>query len=223
MEGVLIPNTETAVNLVMDTAPVLGENIVVFGQGVVGLLTTALLARHPLGALYTVEPKAARRERSTAFGADRSFPPDAGDALSDALDLSHHGPQSVEGVAAEGADAIIELSGRPGVLNQALEIIGFDGRILLGSWYGTRRAPIDLGERFHRSRVSIVSSQVSTIASKYRGRWNKDRRMNTVLDLLPEMDAQTLIGEPVSIHQAPVIYDRLHQGDAQLQPIFKYT
>src|SRR5262245_53880265 len=39
-----LPNMETAVNFLMDGQPLIGEQVVVFGQGVVGLLTTALLA-----------------------------------------------------------------------------------------------------------------------------------------------------------------------------------
>ena len=43
-----LPNMETAINIVQDAAPVLGERAMVFGQGIVGLLTTALLAEFPL-------------------------------------------------------------------------------------------------------------------------------------------------------------------------------
>ena len=38
-------NLETALNVVLDAAPRLGERVAVFGQGVVGLLVTQLLRR----------------------------------------------------------------------------------------------------------------------------------------------------------------------------------
>ena len=221
-DGVLIPNTETAVNLLMDGAPVLGERVVVFGQGVVGLLTTTLLSTYPIGDLYTVEPVPGRRERSEVLGAQRSFSPESREALFDALQLTDPEPRAVEGSRYEGADLVYELSGRPETLNHALDVVGFDGRIVLGSWYGTRRAPIDLGGRFHRSRVSIVSSQVSTVAPAYRGRWTKSRRMQTVLGLLPDLEPRTLVGDPVSIEDAPDVYDRLDRGAGPLQPVFHY-
>ena len=47
-EAAFLPNMETAVNFLMDGQPLIGEQVVIFGQGVVGLLTTALLARLPL-------------------------------------------------------------------------------------------------------------------------------------------------------------------------------
>jgi len=221
-DGISIPNVETAVNLLMDGAPILGERAVVYGQGVVGLLTTALLSRHPIEDLYTVEPDAERREQSTSFGADRSFAPTSSGALSDALDLSGVEPREVDGHHYEGADLVFELSGQPDVLNHALDVVGFDGRIVLGSWYGTRRAPIDLGGRYHRSRVSIISSQVSTVAPRYRGRWNKNRRMQTVLDLLPELDLSALVADPVPVDEAPEVYERLDRGEGPLQPVFHY-
>ena len=43
-----LPNMETAVNLVQDAAPILGEKAMVFGQGIVGLLTASLLMEFPL-------------------------------------------------------------------------------------------------------------------------------------------------------------------------------
>jgi NADPH:quinone reductase-like Zn-dependent oxidoreductase len=50
-QAVFLPNLETAVNFLLDGGPLLGERVVVLGQGVVGLLTTALLAQYP-GASY---------------------------------------------------------------------------------------------------------------------------------------------------------------------------
>ena len=46
---------ETAVNLVQDGAPILGERVLVLGQGVVGLLTASLLSEFPLESLVTVD------------------------------------------------------------------------------------------------------------------------------------------------------------------------
>ncbi|MCZ7668829.1 MAG: hypothetical protein M5U34_17320 [Chloroflexi bacterium] len=49
--AVFLPNMETAVSFVMDGRPVIGERVAVFGQGVVGLLTTSLLAQFPPGGI----------------------------------------------------------------------------------------------------------------------------------------------------------------------------
>jgi len=52
--GTLLPTVETATNLVLDSEPRLGESIVVFGAGVVGLCTTRLLSAFPLDELVVV-------------------------------------------------------------------------------------------------------------------------------------------------------------------------
>ena len=61
-DALFLPNTESAVNFLMDGRPVIGEAITVFGQGVVGLLTTALLAMLPLKCLVTLDKWPIRRK-----------------------------------------------------------------------------------------------------------------------------------------------------------------
>lgn len=209
-DAVMIPSLETAVNLVMDGRPMIGETVLVFGQGVVGLLTTRLLADHPLGALGAVEPDDARRARAQAAGAE-AVP---------SIDDWDGGGGDAGGP--ERADLTYELTGRPTVLNDAVQSTGYDGRIVVGSWYGTKTAPIDLGSHFHRSRMRIVSSQVSTIDPSLRGRWTKDRRMSIVLDLLDEVAPSQLISDRFAVAEAPFVYQQLADGPSMLQPVFTY-
>lgn len=187
----LLPNVEAAVNFAMDAGPIIGERAVVFGQGVLGLLTTALLAEHPLDALCAVDRYPLRRERSRTLGADLTFAPDEDDALHEALD---------------GADLAIELSGDPAALDAALEATGYDGRVIIGSWYGKKRADLDLGGRFHRSRISMQSSQVSTIDPELRGRWDKDRRLEVAWDRLADLDADALLTHRVPVEECSEAY-----------------
>src|SRR5262245_60493920 len=74
-EAAFLPNMETAVNFLMDGQPLIGEQVVIFGQGVVGLLTTALLMRLPLASLVTLDRYPLRRETSLALGAHTSLDP----------------------------------------------------------------------------------------------------------------------------------------------------
>ena len=216
-DAVLIPSLETAVNLVMDGRPLLGETALLFGQGVVGLLTGRLLADHPLGTLVAVDPAADRRAWAEDLGV--SAVPSVS-ALPGAL----RGAKDVQGdeAGASRADLVYELTGQPAVLNDAVQCTGFGGRLVVGSWYGTKQAPIDLGGHFHRSRMRIVSSQVSTIAPPLRGRWSKERRMAVVLDLLSEVQPGRLISDRFSVTEAPSAYERLAGDTSMLQPIFVY-
>ncbi len=221
-DAVMIPSVETAINLVMDGRPMIGEKAVVFGQGVVGLLTTALLNRHPLERLLTSDLSTMRRRRSVELGADTSFDPGTIDALCEQLGVEPGKvPEATETYA--GADLAYELTGDPSVLNDAIRCTGFRGRIVVGSWYGTKSSPVELGRRFHRSRMQIISSQVSTIDPSYRGRWTKGRRMSTVLEVLDELNPGQLITERFSIDEAPRAYEQLRSDDELLQPVFEYA
>jgi Threonine dehydrogenase and related Zn-dependent dehydrogenases len=203
--GSLLPTVETATNLVLDSEPRLGESVVVFGAGVVGLCTTRLLSAFPLADLTVVEPIADRRETATAMGADRVVTPETAAAELGDRDLA------------------LELSGQPAVLNDAIDAVGYDGRIVVGSWYGDKRAPIDLGGAFHRDRIELVSSQVSTIDPPRRGRWDRERRFDTAVEWLDRLDCERLISHQVPFTEAADAYELLNErAESALQVVLTY-
>jgi 2-desacetyl-2-hydroxyethyl bacteriochlorophyllide A dehydrogenase len=204
-EAAFLPNMETAVNLLMDGQPLIGEQVAVFGQGVVGLLTTALLACLPLARLVTVDRYALRRETSLTFGAHASLDAQAPDTLTRLHALLRQESSS------SGTDLTYELSGNPAVLDQAIATTGFGGRVVIGSWYGRKRASVDLGGRFHRSRMRLISSQVSTLAPERTGRWTKARRLQVAWLMLQEVRPARLITHRFPITQAPQAYAILDQ------------
>lgn len=220
-DAVLIPSVETAVNFIMDGRPVIGERIVVFGLGVVGLLTTRLLANYPVSSIVTVDLLASRRQSSLDMGATESVP-DVRDANLDAEMKRNSSSKESPEPSSRRADLVYELTGDPSILNDAIELTGFGGRLVVGSWYGTKSAPLNLGGHFHRSRMRIVSSQVSTIAPEHRGRWTKSRRMSVVLELLPEITPGRLISHRYDVEDAPAVYDKLSAKQPMLQPVFVY-
>jgi 2-desacetyl-2-hydroxyethyl bacteriochlorophyllide A dehydrogenase len=190
-----LPSVETAVNFALDGQPRVGERVVIYGAGTIGLCTTSVLASFPLAELVVVDPVAERRVLAERFGADRAVAPGDEPAFSD------RDPG--------GADLIYELSGNPEALDAAVGTVGYDGRIVVGSWYGTNRADLGLGGRFHRDRITIESSQVSTIAPDLRGRWSSERRLDTALDHLAETETDRLVYDRVPFESAPEAYRRL--------------
>jgi len=208
--AVFLPNMETAVNFLMDGAPLIGEHVVVFGQGIVGLLTTSLLARYPLGSLVTLDRYPQRRRASLDCGATASFDPAAGD-LHKALGV----------LQPDGADLAFELSGSPAALNQALAFTGYSGRVVIGSWYGQKNATLDLGGRFHRSRIRLISSQVSSIAPAHSGRWDKARRFSVAWEMLRQVKPARWITHRFPLEQAGHAYRLLDEKpDQAIQVVF---
>jgi 2-desacetyl-2-hydroxyethyl bacteriochlorophyllide A dehydrogenase len=210
-EAVFLPNMETAVNLVMDGCPLIGERVLVLGQGIVGLLTAALLSRFPLEALITLDRYPLRRKASIRHGAHACFDPQ--DVTLDELDRRLPG----------GADLCFELSGAPAALDLAIRLTGFDGRIVVGSWYGQKRAPIDLGGRFHRSRIRLISSQVSTLAPALSGRWDKQRRFAVAWEMLRQIRPASLITHRFPLESAAQAYRLLDEHPEQaIQVLLTY-
>lgn len=216
-DALFLPNTETAVNFLLDGAPLIGEQVAVFGQGVVGLLTTALLARLPLGNLITFDRFANRRTASLAMGARASLDPVDADGAARLRALLSAG-------AYEGADLVYELSGAPAALDQAIAAAGFSGRIVVGSWYGRKRAPLDLGGRFHRARIRLISSQVSTLTPELHGRWTKARRMDVAWERLRELRPAQLITHRYPFARAAEAYAQVDLRPAEtLQVILTHA
>jgi 2-desacetyl-2-hydroxyethyl bacteriochlorophyllide A dehydrogenase len=214
-EAAFLPNMETAVNFLMDGRPLIGERVVVFGQGVVGLLTTALLSRLPLANLITLDRFSLRREKAIALGAHASFDPESSEMLAQLNDLL--------GGDVGGADLTYELSGNPAALEQSISCTGSHGRVVIGSWYGQKRCDLNLGGRFHRSRIRLVSSQVSTIAPELTGRWSKSRRLQLALQLLRQVRPAHLITHRFPLARAAQAYALIdQQPEDAVQVILTY-
>ncbi len=216
-EAAFLPNMETAISFVMDGAPLIGEQAAVFGQGVVGLLTTASLARFPLARLLTLDRYPFRRQRSLEFGAHASLDPAEPDVIEQLRRLAG------AALPTDGFDLSFELSGNPSALQQAISAAGFSGRIVIGSWYGGKRADLDLGGRFHRGRIKLISSQVSRLAPKFTGLWTKSRRLECALNMLEQLKPASLVTHRFSIRQAPEAYNLLDcVPEEVIQLIFTY-
>ena len=209
--ALFLPQVESALNLVMDGAPLIGERVLVFGQGVVGLLTAALLAEFPLERLVAAEPLAWRREVAGSWGIEETVDPtDAGSWQALLASLN-------------GADLLFELSGDMAALNQAIEAAAFDGRIVVGSWYGASAHPLDLGGRFHRNRLRLVSSQVSTLNPALTGRWDKRRRIELAWCMVKKLEPQRLIGQSFSLARCQEAFEAVSaRREGVMQVIFRY-
>lgn len=213
-----LPNMETAVNLVQDGAPVLGERALVLGQGVVGLLTASLLGEFPLETLVTVDRFDVRRKVSQVEG-QRSKVSSFMVLNPEEEDFRERAFSAIK----QGADLTFELSGNPSALNDAIALTAYSGRVVIGSWYGEKRAEIDLGGVFHRSRIKLVSSQVSSLSPELSGRWDKARRFDVAWKALERIQPEKWITHRFAFDRAPEAYRLLDENPQEtIQLIFDY-
>ena len=207
-----LPNMETAVNLVQDAAPILGERILLFGQGIVGLLTSALLMEFPLELLAAVDCFPLRREAALTLGLHACLDPANPDFAA-----------TTRSLLSNGADACLELSGVPAALDDAIRLTTFTGRVVIGSWYGSKRTALDLGGHFHRSRIKLISSQVSSISPELSARWDKSRRFDVAWNAIQRIHPEKWITHRFSIDEAPAAYRLLDEhAEETIQVVFSY-
>jgi 2-desacetyl-2-hydroxyethyl bacteriochlorophyllide A dehydrogenase len=202
---------DVALNALLDVPVRIGDVVVVFGQGIVGLFCT-LFASRTAGHLIVVDPIEERRQRGVQYGADRAVHPDeVAQAVFDAT-------------GGRGVDIAIEVSGAPPALQQAISVTGQEGVIVAVSYYGSRPVTLTLAPEFHFRRQRIVSSQVSSVGSGLQTRWSFGRRMDTVLSLLSDTTVKGMVSHRFQLSAAPAAYELLDtQPGSALGVILQHT
>jgi 2-desacetyl-2-hydroxyethyl bacteriochlorophyllide A dehydrogenase len=197
----LFPLVETALQAALDAGPVLEEEIVVTGLGVVGILTGLMLQRAGARVLG-VEPLGDRRSVAVSVGLEAVAPEEAA--------------EQIAGRAPSGVRLVVEASGRPEVLRDALRFLAHEGEALVVSWYGTKEARLGLGAEFHRRRLHIRSTQVSSIPAALAGRWSRARRRSVVRGLLHELPLAALATHSFPFDRAGEAFAAVDRGDRGL-------
>jgi 2-desacetyl-2-hydroxyethyl bacteriochlorophyllide A dehydrogenase len=187
----LLPFVETGLQLSLDAGRVAQETVVVLGLGVVGVITALLLQR--AGAtVVAADPSEERRELAVSLG------------------IPAVEPAGLPGrLPAQGVPLLLELSGSPTALAGALDLLAHEGTALVGSWYGRQQVELPLGGAFHRRRLTIRSSQVSTIPAALATRWDVGRRRQVAVGLLGELPLAELATTEFGFEEAPAAYQAL--------------
>jgi 2-desacetyl-2-hydroxyethyl bacteriochlorophyllide A dehydrogenase len=200
----LAANLETALTVVWDAGIALGDDVVVLGGGVVGLLTSMLAKKAGAARVRLVEPSLRRRRAALALGVDGAYAPEADKPCGD-------------------ADVVIEASGDPACLDGAILHAGQEAIVVVASFYGERRSPISLGAEFHRRRLMLRASQVSHLPPAKTPRWDPERRFARVLDYLRDERLDSLLDPPVQLGEAPAVFARLDADPgSSVHTIFAY-
>lgn len=190
--GVFVANLNTAYNGVLDARPPLGACVVVVGLGVIGQLAVRLLKRSGAGCVIAVDGAESRRLLARRSGADEIIDP-ASEAVAErvrALTMDR------------GADIVIEVSGAPAALGEAIRTVGYGGTVVVLSWYGGSFERLNLGGEFHHNRVRVVSSQVGAVDPALGPLWSVERRTKHVVELLSDLDLASLVSHRFRVEDA---------------------
>jgi threonine dehydrogenase-like Zn-dependent dehydrogenase len=123
-----------------------------------------------------------------------------------------------------GADLAVEASGSPSALQEAVECVATEATVVVCSWYGEKPVPLDLGGRFHRGRVRLVSSQVGRIDPSLAPRWDRERRLELATTLLGELVLADLITHRFPFVRAAEAYALVDgHADETVQVVLDYA
>ncbi len=172
--AVLAGAVETAVNVLWDAAPLVGDRVTVVGAGMIGCAVARLARGIPGIEVAIVDVDASKA------------------AVCAALGIPFHAPED----APRERDVVIDTSGSQEGLRLALRTVVTEGEVVVVSWFGDREVSLPLGEDFHSRRLTIRSSQVGLVSPRRRDTRTPAARLALALRLLrdPAFDA-LLTGE----------------------------
>jgi 2-desacetyl-2-hydroxyethyl bacteriochlorophyllide A dehydrogenase len=195
-----------ALNAVLASGACIGETVVVFGLGVIGLLTSQLLIAQGVDVI-AIDTVLHRLELARKFGAT-PLSAESGDLALTVRDLTQ----------ARGADRVIELTGAYSALHQAIRVAGVGGTVIAAGFYQGPATALALGEEFHHNRVTLISSQIGSLPLALRDRWSRERLHETVIRLcaVGRLDPMPLVSHVIPATSAADAYALLDEAPADV-------
>ncbi|XOV94964.1 MAG: zinc-binding alcohol dehydrogenase [Bacteroidota bacterium] len=197
----LASNLETAVNALWDSEIEAGDHVLIAGYGLIGALLAVIIQKMP-GVSYEIKESDPKRK---------------------SLLRAHGHTDMMDDQNSDSYDIVFNTTGNESVLKEALKRTVFEGKIIEMSWFGASSVNLELGADFHYGRKRIISSQVSHIPLRKRGKWDFQKRKQLVFQLLSELDFSHLTGNVISFEDAPAFFEKLRNGSPnEISTIIKY-
>ena len=199
--AVCLDPADFALGAVRDGHVRIGDAVAVSGLGAIGLIVVQfcrLAGAHPIIAL---DPLANRREAARAGGADLVLDPTQCDA----------GLEIKQATANRGADVIIDYSGHPAAMQQALRGVAYRGTIVAGAYPAAWTTGIDLGAEAHMNRPHIVFSRANSEPNPDHPNWDNDRIYDVCWRILAagQVDCQPIVQPIVSFDDLLDAYPKI--------------
>jgi len=191
--AVLAGTVETAVNVLWDAAPAVGDRVAVVGGGMVGCCVARLLQRFPAVRVTLVDVDPSRADVAAALGVDFRLPDEA------PADL----------------DLVVHTSATSAGLQQSLDLLAAEGTVVDLSWYGETEVRLALGGAFHDRSLTIRSSQVGSVSTARASRRTPADRLALALELLRDPAFDALLTGESRFEELPDVMARLAAGSLQ--------
>ena len=190
--AVLAGAVETAVNVLWDAAPLVGDTITVVGAGMIGCAVARLARGIPGSDVVLVDV-----DRSKA-------------AVCERLGVAYAHPED----APLDRDLVVDASASEEGLRFALAAAVTEGEVIVASWFGDRPVSLPLGGDFHSRRLTIRSSQVGMVSPRRRGSRSTRDRLALALWLLRDPAFDALLTDSSSWRELPEVMAAVADGSS---------
>jgi threonine dehydrogenase-like Zn-dependent dehydrogenase len=190
---------------VRDSRARLGDDVVVFGLGAIGLFIVQMLRLSGCAHVIAVDPIVKRRELALRFGADAVYDPTADDvglAIRALLD-------------GRGADIAIEASGNYRALHGAMRAVRNCARIVTLGYYKGRDSALELGAEWHHNRLELISSMpVWNNPLREYPLWDIERLSHSLIAMFikGQLSSKGIIDPIVSFAEAPAAFLEIYHN-----------
>ena len=169
-----IDPAEFALAAVRDGQVRLGDRVMVFGMGAIGLFAVQMARLSGATDVVAIDPLESRRELAIQHGATDVLDP------TDGTDI---GLWSREKFGGQGPDVTIEASGSHRALHESIRCAAFGGRVVPLAYYLGEARGLCLGDEFHFNRVTILSARACSDPNREYPIWDDRRIVRTCTEL----------------------------------------
>lgn len=212
-------------------APKPPETLVVIGLGLIGQIATqlALIDGAKDVIVLDTQPKRVEfamdlnRDRARAHGANLFAATNTGEVIDHLRSIEAREELGAMFVPANRRktrepNTALDFSGSEKALNNAIEYLGVNGRLVVPAWHhGTDGlTSLSLGAEFHTGGISIISSQVGRVRPELAG-WTRQDSCNVVTKLMRkrELDLASLVTQvlPFDKTSLKLCFEKIEQSD----------
>lgn len=203
-EAMCFDPAQFALGGVRDGQVRLGDNVVVYGLGAIGLIAAQLAKLAGARQVIVCDPIARRRQAALENGADVAIDSAAEDAGRRVKELTNK----------RGADVTIETSGNYHALQAAIRGAAYNANIAVVGWYHECHGGLDLGREAHFNQPNILISRACSEPNREYPRWNFDRICDSCWEMLGSglLKCENIVDPVVPFEESAAAYMRIEQN-----------
>jgi len=199
--AVCLDPADFAMAAVRDGKVRIGDAVVVFGMGALGLMVVQIAKLSGAFPVIAVDPLPNRRKAAERYGADLILDPTAGDVALEIRKATGH----------RGADVAIEYSGSLNALQAAIRSVAFGGNLVAGAFSPPYGPGLDFGAEAHHNRPNIIFSRACSEPNREHPRWDEQRIYAACWKLMTEgkLTGESIVEPVVAFEELITAYPKI--------------